>query len=378
MGLDHALKGKRVLHLIGCREDTGGILSVLRNLRTITEPLGWDHVVWVHRSYREVRKPALVYRPTDHLFSEHDNHLRLLLGSIRAMPELARLLKDEPFDFLHGHSRGALLVMVMAARWWKRKTLFTNHAYARRIGLYRWAAKQPRVVTSVLSPNMARHYGFSTGPDGVEIVSESCADRYFSIPMRSSGPGSASDPIRLVGLGNILRWKNWHLILEALASLPPEWKNRVQFHHWGPTLDDPDSRAYAEELKQQVQRYNLNNTCYFHGLSLAIEETLKEASCFILPSTNEPCSVALIEALAMGVPCLASASGGNIDILKPEATGLLFEPENVNDLAHQIRRVAEGSVPFLPGSEVRESVRQRSATVVSQEYLRIYDTRMSG
>ena len=47
-----------------------------------------------------------------------------------------------------------------------------------------------------------------------------------------------------------------------------------------------------------------------------VADVVAAADWFVLPSTHEPCSVALIEALALGVPVIASASGGNVDIVQ--------------------------------------------------------------
>ena len=101
-------------------------------------------------------------------------------------------------------------------------------------------------------------------------------------------------------------------------------------------------------------------------------ERLREADWFVLPSTNEPCSVALIEALALGVPALVSESGGNVDIIRDGVTGLLFEPESPEDLAAKLRLILYSKVKAAPPMEIRASVRLRSATNVGRQYLALY------
>jgi glycosyltransferase involved in cell wall biosynthesis len=119
-------------------------------------------------------------------------------------------------------------------------------------------------------------------------------------------------------------------------------------------------------------RHGLEALCFFHGLSLDVEDRLRTADWFVLPSTNEPCSLALIEALALGLPALVSGSGGNVDIVRPEQTGLLFEPGQVPSLTSALRRIARGETRMEPPSVIRESVRRRSATVVARQYLELY------
>ena len=132
----------RVLHLLGATEDIGGILSVIRNLQTATADRGVEHVVWVNQAYREVRRPALTYRFSRHLLGESANHFQLLWRSVRAIGELKAQLAVEPFDVLQAHSRGALFLTAGVAVLWHRPILYTNHAYARRLGPYRWAARR--------------------------------------------------------------------------------------------------------------------------------------------------------------------------------------------------------------------------------------------
>jgi glycosyltransferase involved in cell wall biosynthesis len=363
----------RVLHLLGAAEDTGGILSVIRGLHLAAAGARGEHVVWVNRAYQETRQPALAYRRSRHLLDESPNHFNLLWRALRSLGELKQLLRCEPFEVLHGHSRGALPLAVVVSALWRRPVLFTNHAYAHsHLGLYRWAACRRLMHTSVLTPNMARHYGFSLAAPRFSVISECCADRFFAAPLAGrSGPGKA--PLRLVGLGNLVGWKNWHLLLEALGELTEAERARLEFHHWGPTPQDAASLAYAQRLQEHVRGRHLGKVVFFHGLSLRVEEPLQQADWFVLPSTNEPCSVALIEALALGVPALASASGGNGDIIQAGVTGLLFTPGSADDLRDQLRFILAGKAQPASPERTRESVRHRSASSVAAQYSRVYE-----
>jgi glycosyltransferase involved in cell wall biosynthesis len=363
----------KILHLLGAEEDTGGILSVIRALRAVTAERGCQHFVWVNRTYQETRQPALDYYYSRCLIAESPSHFKLLWSAAKALAELRGLCRRERFDVLHAHSRGALLVAVGVAALWRQPALFTNHAYARRLGLYRWAARRSRLYTSVLTPNMARHYGLSLAAPRLAVISECCADSLFTEPLSAPGrwpaPGAA---VRLVGLGNIIRWKNWHLLLDALERLPEPERARLEFHHWGPTPNTPECLAYARELQQRARPTDGSRRCTFHGPSLAVAPLLREADWFVLPSTNEPCSVALIEALALGLPALASASGGNVDIIQAGATGLLFEPDNATDLAQKLRELLRGVPGLVSPAERRQSVRSRSASAVAEQFLKLY------
>jgi len=361
-----------VLHLLGADEDTGGILSVIRNLQNSTAGQGCTHAVLVNSSYKETRKPSLSYRHSRYLLAESPSHFALFARAMATIPGLLRLLKREPVDVVHAHSRGAFPLACLLAMS-GRSVVFTNHAYARRTGMYRKALRLRHFHMVCLTPNMARHYGMALDSDRLHIISACCADRFFELPLVERRAAASDRPVvRLVGIGNIVRWKNWHLVLEALGLLDKTDRARFEFHHWGPVSSDADSQLYRSELDETVRKLGLGEQCRFHGQLQDVEKALSGADCFVIPSTNEPCSVALIEALAMGVPAIASASGGNVDIVYAERTGLLFEPESAVSLAECFKLVLRNQVEFGDGKALRESVRERCASSVGAKYLVLY------
>lgn len=362
----------RVLHLVGATDDNGGVLTVLRNLQTVTAGSGVDHVVWVNAAYREVRPPPLQYRFSRYLLADSPSHLQLFVRATRALPELRRLLSEERFDVLHGHSRGGLLLCAWLAGRQSLPVVFTNHGFARRRGLYRWIARKRPLATILLNPNMSRHYDIPADGRRVRVVSECCNDRFFEVPVvpRRSVPDAG--PVRLVGLGNIVRWKNWHLWMAAMRQLNATERARLECHHFGPVpRHDPACEAYAKEL-EGLRSDPAIGRWMFHGPTNGVEEALRQADWFVLPSTDEPNSVALIEALALGVPALVSASGGNVNIVQAGQTGLMFEPDNAAHLAEQLRRIALGQATMLEPAAVRETVRFRGATPVGAEHVALY------
>ena len=69
----------RILHLVGQREDAGGILSVIRCLHQAGPAADIRHTVWVHRDYAESRSPTLDYRRTGFIASDSPSHLAIFL-----------------------------------------------------------------------------------------------------------------------------------------------------------------------------------------------------------------------------------------------------------------------------------------------------------
>jgi glycosyltransferase involved in cell wall biosynthesis len=81
---------------------------------------------------------------------------------------------------------------------------------------------------------------------------------------------------------------------------------------------------------------------------------------FVLTSINEGTPVALIEAMAAGVPAIATAVGGVPDIIEDGTTGVLIPPRNPHAVAAAIRRaVSDGSRGLTMASRAKASVAAR-------------------
>ena len=108
--------------------------------------------------------------------------------------------------------------------------------------------------------------------------------------------------------------------------------------------------------------------------NLEIEDELATADWLIHPALNEPCGLAVIEALARGIPVLASNQGGPRELITAKATGLLFDPHSPQSLADGILGAFYGRLNILPADQIRESVRNRSASAIHPLYTKLYSS----
>ncbi len=368
----------RILHLTGDRVDQGGILSVVRHIHEASVNLNWNHTLWVNTEFEQKRSPAVQLLRSPTANPDSASHLRLLTAAWRSFLELRPLLRSPEYDIIHAHSRGAFLISAFHCLTSKRPILFTNHTYANRKGMYRWGAGLKSMHTVALTPNMARHYGYdqlseSQDPKRIHIISACFSDQQLEVPLKNDFIAPGPDrPLKLIGVGILARWKKWNLAIDAISQLPDSIKKQIQLDIWGPTPPDDDSIQFEKELRNQIQNLDIQQQVKIKGSTNNVREKLQTSDIFLIPSTNEPCSVALMEALALGLPAIASQSGGNIDIIKPESTGLLFQPDSVQSLTSTIERVASGAWKPSAASLIRDSVRARTATQVTQSYKEIY------
>lgn len=133
-------------------------------------------------------------------------------------------------------------------------------------------------------------------------------------------------------VAQLVRLKNQHTLIEAIEPLKD-----VYLLLAGAEKDSD----YAKELKMLVSRLGLNKRVIFAGTIADINSLLNSSDIFVLPTSSlggheEGCPVALLEAMAAGVPAIGGNVAGNRDLIIPGETGLLFEPQNVDALTAAI------------------------------------------
>jgi len=100
------------------------------------------------------------------------------------------------------------------------------------------------------------------------------------------------------------------------------------------------SESFYQKIVEQIDLLNLKDKVIFAGNRSDIPEILKVSDLFILPSRSEGTPAALIEAMASGLPCIATNAGGMPEVIKNGDNGYLFEKENIEELADKIKSIA--------------------------------------
>jgi len=92
-----------------------------------------------------------------------------------------------------------------------------------------------------------------------------------------------------------------------------------------------------EELKEKSYQLGINNKVIFMGERNDVPEILKTFDVFVLPSLNEGMSNTILEAMATGIPVIASNVGGNPELVIDGETGFLFPTNDVESLVQKIK-----------------------------------------
>jgi glycosyltransferase involved in cell wall biosynthesis len=134
-------------------------------------------------------------------------------------------------------------------------------------------------------------------------------------------------------IANLRQEKGLHQLIEA-AALVKRRIPGVSFAIWG---EGPLRPA----LEAQIRAYALANTVFLHGATREPQTVLRGCNIFVLPSLSEACSNVLMEALATGLPVIATRVGGNPGLVEEDRSGLLVPPADPSALAEAILRLLQ-------------------------------------
>jgi len=118
-------------------------------------------------------------------------------------------------------------------------------------------------------------------------------------------------------------------------------------------VDPTKSKNYEKELKELISSLSLESKVLLYGRSKEIKKILSLSTALILPSYWEGLSRAILEAMAMAKPILASNAGGNPEQVRDGVNGFLFEPKNPQSLASAIEKLMKSEKVAL-GNTSRE------------------------
>lgn len=181
----------------------------------------------------------------------------------------------------------------------------------------------------------------------------------------------APDRLMVGTVGRIAAVKDQKTLINAFATLlvaQPQLKGRVGLMVVG---DGP----LFQDLKAQVETLGLQDDVWLPGDRKDIPELLQAMDIFVLPSLGEGISNTVLEAMATGLPVIATAVGGNPELVIEGATGYLFPVGDEQALtAHLEHLLADSATRQRMGQTARDTVSQQfswDSTVAG--YLAVYD-----
>lgn len=146
-------------------------------------------------------------------------------------------------------------------------------------------------------------------------------------------------------VGQITPWKGQEDALHALAAVRASHRDAMLLvvgeTKFTARATRYDNLAYMDRLRRTVATLGLGESVRFLGERADVPEILKAADISLAPSWDEPFGRTVVEAMAMGVPVLATAVGGPAEVVRDGVDGLLLPPRRPDVWAHAVRRLLD-------------------------------------
>ena len=263
-----------------------------------------------------------------------------------AVVALRQVIKTIQPDLIHCHGFKAGLVGRLAAREIPAGVIQTVHNYpawasgnqAARIlltAMERWLANstgQFITVSQALKQETLKLAGVAE--DKVEVIYNGIeAGAFLNGKKVAARLRLGLNPTRLV-VGTVARLapqKGIGVLLEAMPML-------IQWHPGLKAILIGDGPEHKELLLKSL-KLGISESVIFTGFRPDLPQILPALDVYVQPSLNEGLAISIIEAMAAGLPVVASRTGGIPELVWPGTTGLLAEPGNPRDLAEKINEL---------------------------------------
>jgi glycosyltransferase involved in cell wall biosynthesis len=288
-----------------------------------------------------------------------------------------RMLRKERIHALHVHHAGALLLCGIPAKLARlNRTVMTEHGLdqLREQPRYRRSAahycRYANDIT-VVEPTQADYFHTQLGvpseklhyvANGTRLPPQRTAE---SITRTRKKLGLLRDVFAYFYVGRLSPEKDLGTLLEAFAALPTDVLSRSRLYLVG---DGPERKS----LEGKRDAVGLADRAIFLGARNDVSELLIAADAFVMSSKTEGLPMVLLEAMAAGVPCVATAVGGIPNLFGADR-GVSVPPRDSRSLANAMASVARS--PELRErlvANASENLRKNHAfDAIVDQYLRV-------
>lgn len=174
----------------------------------------------------------------------------------------------------------------------------------------------------------------------------------------------------IISVAHIRKVKGLDILARAAAKVCREFPLAVFL-----VVGCVSERAYFEELQELIRSLGLTEKIRFLGHRDDVLPLLKMSDVFCLPSRSEGFSNALLEAMACGLPCVATRVGGNGEAVVDQRSGYLVASEGPEEMAERILTLLRNPERAKQmGKAGREIVESRfSAQAMITQLVELYD-----
>ncbi len=296
-------------------------------------------------------------------FSAPDRVLRFPSGPVY----LAKLLRHAQVDLIHGTNFSTWLDCAAAKMTCRRSVrlvqafhgpgTFESQRIRRRltaVGL-RYATDRFVAVSHFVAGCLTRKWGIpgrhvAVIPNGIDTVQNQPPSDKTDAKLRLDISGST---FVIGSVGSLYRIKNHRLLVSAFSGFVRHHPESVLL-----LIGDGETRC---ELESQARELGIQNQVRFCGYQTRVPDYLAAMDIYVQPSTHEGSPLAVMEAMACGIPVLAARSAGSCELNEDCGLPILVNPQSTEDLLQRLLELANDEPR-------RQSLGVQGRQIILQQY----------
>ncbi len=344
--------------------------------------MGWETAVAARNDYENPSDCVIPYCDTYYDIPFERNPLKL--GNMKAYKRLEKVIDDGGYDIIHCHTPvGAMLTRLAAKKARKNGTrvFYTAHGFHFYKGapainwiLYypveKWLSRYTDVLITINKEDYERAKTFKAGKvcyvPGVGIDLKKFNVGYVNKERKRKEIGVSANDFVLLSVGELIPRKNHEVVIRALSVLKQRDKlNHIEYVICG-------RGAYEADLKKLAEELGVADHIHFLGYRNDISEICNCSDLFVFMSRQEGLPVALMEAMACGLPAVCSNIRGNTDLIDDGVTGLISNntPEELAEAINKMRN--DTDLRDRLASAALQKIKQFDLSSVEDEMTKIY------
>jgi glycosyltransferase involved in cell wall biosynthesis len=261
--------------------------------------------------------------------------LKIALNTVQMMRVFSRFQPTLVYTNTSVIISGALASRILKVdHFWHVHENFDTMKFPSALGV-KWLGKilTDLSVKVIFPSRLARNSLFPPGCKKTVIIQNGVDLSRFRVP---SVTGTNVTNPRICFVGSLEHRKGVDVLLKALAVLIHERRARVSLDIWG--RGDLESSV---SLQSQVRALGVEEDVRFMGCSNNMEEILPDYGALVVPSRGESFSLVTVEAMASGVPVVATRCGGPEEVIDDGISGILVDVGDYRGLAESIEKILD-------------------------------------
>jgi len=265
---------------------------------------------------------------------------------LRPVRRLARIVRAGGFALVHAHTPRTALVGAIASKLAGVPFVYHVHSPTARDSTFRWRNRANAWVERIALARAAAAICVSESLAGRMRCDRGLRDRVCVVPNgvpcrepRAVRPAAQSD-WTLGAIALFRPRKGMEVLLESLAVLRGQGLPVRLL-----AVGDFETGAYGQQLLELTETLGLHGAVHWTGFTPNVDAQLARMDVFVLPSLfGEGLPMVVLEAMAAGVPVVATRVEGVPEAIRDGQDGLLAEPGDPASLARAVARFVRGEV----------------------------------